>query len=131
VKRICFLVLLAAACHGSSGDAPDASCEVDMSARCIGVDDAGFSYGCGNGGGGPGDRDDGGGAPIAQPPDLGPDVSNQPFGAPCLTNAQCTSNICFFYRVKGYFCTQLCGCNADCPASSLGCGGMGVCRVGN
>jgi hypothetical protein len=125
-----------AACDGS-GESADAgadasvSCPQDAAPACLLVDDAGLSHGCGTGGMGPGDRDDGGGMTAPPPPDLGVDVRNQPFGAPCLFNAQCTSNICFLYRVKGQFCTQTCSCNADCPPPSLGCGGMGVCRVGN
>ena len=99
--------------------------------RCLYVDDAGVTHGCAGGGMGPGDRDDGGGAPAPPPPDANPDSRNLPFGAECLDNQQCQSMICFFYRVKGQFCTQLCSVDSDCPSASLGCGGMGVCRVGN
>jgi hypothetical protein len=99
--------------------------------RCLYVDDAGVTHGCTGGGQGPGDRDDGGGAPTPPPPDANPDAFNLGFGAECLDNKQCASMICFFYRVKGQFCTQVCNGNSDCPDASLGCGGMGVCRVGN
>ncbi len=109
------------------GDAPIA-CAEDAS-HCLIVDDAGVSHGCNTGGMGPGDRDDGGGM-VAPPPDAAADAMNQPFGAECLSNAQCSSGICFDYRVKGQFCTQLCACAADCPPASLGCSGQGVCRVG-
>jgi hypothetical protein len=102
-----------------------------LPARCFYVDDAGVTRGCAGGGMGPGDRDDGGGAPTPPPPDANPDARDIPFGQECLDNQQCASMICFFYRVKGQFCTQLCNVNADCPDASPGCGGMGVCRVGN
>ncbi len=110
-------------------DAPT-TCAEDAS-HCLIVDDAGVSHGCIQGGMGPGDRDDGGGM-VAPPPDAAADAMNQPFGAECLRNDQCTSKICFDYRVKGQFCTQFCACNADCPPApaSLGCSGQGVCRVG-
>jgi hypothetical protein len=108
-----------------------AACMVDAGAHCLIVDDAGVSHGCNQGGMGPGDRDDGGGLPNAAPPDAAVDAMNQPFGAECLFNAQCASNICFLYRVKGQFCTRFCACDSDCPPPSLGCGGQGVCRVGN
>lgn len=80
---------------------------------------------------GPGDRDDGGGLPPAGPPDASADARNLPLGAACLNNGQCASSLCFLYRVKGQFCTQPCGCDADCPPPSPGCGGMHVCRAGN
>ncbi|HZS41604.1 MAG TPA: hypothetical protein VFF06_32465 [Polyangia bacterium] len=140
------LIALAAAASGCSGDAqtsPDLAasvdagddaatgCAADAGPHCLAVDDAGVSHGCAPGGMGPGDRDDGGGAPPPPPPDAAADASNLPFGAECLRNDQCTSNVCYFYRVKGTFCTALCNCNADCPPASLGCNGQGVCRVGN
>src|SRR5262249_39307612 len=94
------------------------------------VDDGGLSHGCMQGGMGPGDRDDGGGMSFPGAPDLGADLMNLPYGSPCLSNPQCTTNICFFYPVKGQFCTQFCACDSDCPPPSLGCGGQGVCRMG-
>jgi len=113
----------ASTADASSDAAPDASCTFT-------VDDAGVTHGCNRGGQGPGDRDDGGGIESGAP-DVAMDASNLPFGSPCWDNAQCTSGICFDYKVKGTFCTQTCHSNADCPSSSLGCNGMGVCRVGN
>src|SRR5579862_3988493 len=101
------------------GDAP-VVCLEDAS-HCLIVDDAGVSHGCLNGGMGPGDRDDGGGM-VAPPPDAAADAMNQPFGAECLRNDQCTSGICFDYRVKGQFCTQFCACNADCPPAPASLG---------
>lgn len=95
------------------------------------VDDAGVTHGCGHGGHGPGDHDDGGDAAPAPTPDAALDASDLPVGASCWDNAQCASGICFDYAVKGQFCTERCDANADCPDSSLGCNGMGVCRVGN
>jgi hypothetical protein len=105
-------------------DAADASCT-------LWVDDAGVTHGCNRGSMGPGDRDDGGDAGAPPPSDASPDASDLPFGASCLHDAQCASGICFDYVVKGTFCTQTCKTNADCPPSSLGCNGMGVCRVGS
>ena len=93
------------------------------------VDDAGVTHGCGKGDNGPGDRDDGGGAAAPPPPDASADASGLPFGASCLDNKQCTSGVCFLYTVRGQFCTLACMSNADCPAPSLGCNGMGVCRL--
>ena len=107
------------------------ACAADALAPCLVVDDAGVSHGCATGGMGPGDRDDGGGMALAGPPDASADAMNLPFGAECLNNHQCQSDLCFLYRVKGQFCTQPCRCSADCPPPSLGCGGMGVCRAGN
>lgn len=95
------------------------------------VDDAGVTHGCGKGATGPGDRDDGGDAGGPPPPDAALDASDLPFGASCWDGAQCASGLCFDYAVKGQFCTQRCTANADCPPQSLGCNGMGVCRVGN
>jgi len=126
------LVICLGACGASMSQPSDGgSCAADAAASCLVVDDAGVSHGCGGGGMGPGDRDDGGGLALAGPPDGGADLGNLPFGAPCFDNAQCQSNVCFLYRVKGQFCTHLCRCNSDCGPPSLGCGGMGVCRVGN
>ncbi len=122
-------VLLPFACQHHSSTGADAG--IDAFVRCLLVSDSGVTYGCSQGGVGPGDRDDGGGAPLPPPPDQSPDAMNLPFGAECLFNAQCASDICFFYRVKGQFCTQLCTVDSDCPPASLGCSGQGVCRVGN
>jgi hypothetical protein len=97
--------------------------------HCLYVDDAGVTHGCGQGSMGPGDRDDGGDA-LAPPVDASPDASNLPFGAMCLDNAQCASGVCFDFKVRGQFCTKQCNSNADCPAPSPGCNGMGICRVG-
>ena len=107
-------------------DAGDAANAAD--AHCLFVDDANVTHGCAAGGRGPGDRDDGGGA--APPlPDASPDATNLPFDTSCLNNAQCQSNVCFFYRVKGQLCTQICGSSADCPPASAGCNTQGICRV--
>jgi hypothetical protein len=95
------------------------------------VDDAGVTHGCNQGGHGPGDHDDGGDASAPPPPDASLDATDLGFGQSCWDNAQCTSDMCFDYAVKGQFCTQTCDANADCPEASLGCNGMGVCRVGN
>jgi hypothetical protein len=106
------------------GDAADGPCVLT-------ADDAGVTHGCGKGGQGPGDRDDGGGAAAPPPPDAALDASDLPFGASCWDNPQCASDICFDYTVKGQFCTLRCDASADCPDASLGCNGMGVCRIGN
>ncbi len=122
------------ACRGGSGDGgavestrPDAA-----DAGCaLWVDDAGVTHGCGQGGHGPGDHDDGGDAATPPPPDAALDASDLAFGAPCWDNAQCQSGLCFDYAVKGQFCSLRCSTSADCPAPSLGCNGMGVCRAGD
>ncbi len=125
-------LVLPAACSKKSSSASGVDGGADLAiVRCLYVDDAGVTHGCLGGGMGPGDRDDGGGAPLVGAPDASADLMNLPFGAECLNNGQCASNICYYYRVKGQFCTQLCATNADCPPSSLGCGGQYVCRVGN
>ena len=105
-------------------DAADALC-------VLLVDDAGVSHGCGPGDNGPGDHDDGGGAAPPPPSDAAPDASDLPLGASCLDNAQCQSDICFLYQVRGTFCTQRCWTNGDCPPPANGCNGMGVCRFGD
>lgn len=134
MRLVTALAALLAGCGGGAAQpdaaVPDAGCAVDAS-LCLIVDDAGVSHGCNAGGMGPGDRDDGGGMSFPGPPDQGADLRDLPFGAECLFNAQCASNICFLYRVKGQFCTLPCACSSDCPPPSLGCGGQGVCRVGN
>src|SRR5450631_1971038 len=93
------------------------------------IDDAGITQGCNRGGMGTGDHDDGGGAPPPPPPDASRDASDLPFGSSCWDNAQCASDVCFDYKVRGTFCSRTCASNADCPAPSPGCNGMGVCRI--
>jgi hypothetical protein len=106
----------------------DASVDVHADACVLWIDDAGVTQGCGSGGMGPGDRDDGGGAPPPPPPDAALDAANLGFGASCWDNAQCASDLCFDYKARGQFCSQICMQNADCPSTSPGCNGMGVCR---
>jgi hypothetical protein len=108
----------------ATADASDASC-------VLWVDDAGVTHGCNKGGQGPGDQDDGGGAPAPPPPDVSPDAGDLPLGSACWDNAQCASQICFDYAVRGTFCTQRCFTAANCPPPSNGCNGMGVCRFGD
>jgi len=115
----------------ASPAASDARAEGGDAACVLSVDDAGVTHGCGKGSNGPGDRDDGGDAGAPPPPDAALDASDLPLGAPCWENAQCASDMCFDYAVKGTFCSRTCTSNADCPAPSLGCNGMGVCREGN
>ena len=111
--------------------AGDAATDAGADSACmLTVDDAGVTHGCGQGGQGPGDHDDGGGM-APPPPDAAPDATDLPFGASCLDNAQCASGMCFDFNVRGTFCTKACSTNADCPPESLGCNGMGVCRLGN
>jgi hypothetical protein len=135
MKWFLIALLVAAGCDDDSAAPPANSdmsaCNEDAAARCLIVDDGGLSHGCMQGGNGPGDRDDGGGMALAGPPDLGADMMNLPYSSPCLFNQQCTTGICFLYKVKGQFCTQFCACDSDCPPPSLGCGGQGVCRMGD
>jgi hypothetical protein len=119
-----------------SGVTPDGASHVsdggtDADASCMfTVDEAGVTHGCGRGGVGPGDHDDGGDAGAPPPPDAALDASDLPLGAPCWDNAQCASDLCFDYVVKGTFCTKRCSSNADCPSPPfMGCNGMGVCRM--
>ncbi len=115
----------------AGGGSTDAARDEAADASCgLWVDDAGVTHGCGKGGNGPGDHDDGGGAPAPPPPDAALDAAGLGLGAPCWNNAQCESNLCFDYNVKGQFCSLRCTTDADCPAPALGCNGMGVCRVG-
>lgn len=117
---------------GGSGDGAASDGGGGAADACVfTVDDAGVTHGCGKGGMGPGDRDDGGDAAAPPPSDASPDAADLPFGTSCLGNAQCASGLCFDYAVKGTFCTKTCSSNADCPPPSLGCNGMGVCRMGN
>jgi hypothetical protein len=123
----------------ASAQPPDASgapADAAPDAACVGlvVDDAGVTHGCGGGGSGIGDHDDGGGM-TAPPPTVPMNATNLPYGSSCWNNAQCSSGICFDYKVKGTFCTQTCMGSADCPlvgdssTMSAGCNGMGVCRI--
>jgi hypothetical protein len=109
--------------------ATDASAGVLDAGCMLWVDDAGVTQGCGQGDMGPGDRDDGGGGPPPPPPDAALDASELGFGASCWDNAQCASDLCFDFKVRGTFCSQICSTNAQCPSTSPGCNGMGVCRV--
>jgi hypothetical protein len=106
----------------SSAWVPDVACG-------LWVDDAGVTQGCGEGDMGPGDRDDGGGAPPPPPPDASLDASDLGFGASCWDNPQCASNLCFDFKARGQFCSQICTIDQDCPLPSPGCNGMGVCRM--
>jgi len=116
-----------AAAEATAMTATDAT--TDASDACLlWVDDAGVTQGCGAGDMGPGDRDDGGDGPPPPPPDAALDASDLGFGASCWDNAQCASNLCFDYKARGQFCSQICTQNADCPLPSPGCNGMGVCR---
>jgi hypothetical protein len=114
-----------------AGSGADAASDAAHEACVFTVDDAGVTHGCGQGGHGPGDKDDGGGLEAAPPPDASADASDLPFGSLCLSNAQCASDLCYDYVVKGQFCTLFCDASAQCPPPSLGCNGMGVCRMGN
>ena len=99
-------------------------------AHCTYVDDAGVTQGCGSGSMGGGDHDDGGDQDVA-PPSVALDAGDLPFGSSCWDDAQCSSQICYDFRAKGQFCTQPCSVDSDCPQiGSLGCNGMGLCRVG-
>lgn len=116
--------------HEDSAATDAAPVTDDASDACVlWVDDAGVTQGCGAGGMGPGDWDDGGGVAPPPPPDAALDASNLGFGASCWDNAQCASDLCFDYKVRGQFCSQICTQNADCPTASPGCNGMGVCRL--
>ena len=114
-----------------AGTGADAGEDAPADAGCTGlwVDEAGVTQGCGAGGMGIGDHDDGGGAAPA-PPTVPMDASDLPFASSCWNNAQCESNLCFDYVVKGQFCSLRCETDSDCPPPALGCNGMGVCRVG-
>jgi hypothetical protein len=121
----------------SNNQAPsDAAAPTDAGCTGLVVDEAGVTHGCGAGGMGIGDKDDGGGLPPPPPPTVSMDAMNLPYASSCWNNAQCTSGICFDYKVKGTFCTQTCKTSADCPllpdsggTMSAGCNGMGVCRI--
>lgn len=99
--------------------------------HCLYDDDAGVTHGCTSGGNGIGDHDDGGGLPDAPPPDASASAMNLPFGAECLNNEQCSSHLCFDFRVRGQFCTILCDQSIDCPSppEAYGCNGQGICKV--
>jgi hypothetical protein len=99
--------------------------------RCLVVDDAGVTHGCTSGGTGIGDHDDGGGLPNAPPPDASATATDLPFGAECLDNGQCQSDLCFDFRVRGQFCTTICTLDSDCPSppAAYGCNGQGICKI--
>jgi hypothetical protein len=126
------LALLAGCSGATSGDPSEPAAGVDAAtdAACTPlVDDAGVTHGCGQGGVGSGDHDDGGGQTVPPPTDASPDASDLPFGAPCQSDAQCASGVCFDYTVRGTLCTKKCSTNGDCPSPSPGCNGQGVCRM--
>jgi hypothetical protein len=51
-----------------------------------------------------------------------------PFLAPCETNAQCETGLCFPFNAKGPQCTEPCSVDSDCPPPSPGCSNMKVCK---
>jgi hypothetical protein len=47
----------------------------------------------------------------------------------CTDNNDCVCGICHNFMMQGVtVCTIQCASNADCPAPSAGCNGMGICR---
>ena len=117
-----------AAAEATMNGGSDSSATPGEDACVLWVDDAGVTQGCGSGGMGPGDRDDGGDASPPPPPDAALDATGLGFGASCWDNTQCASDLCFDYKARGQFCSRICSQNADCPLPSPGCNGMGVCR---
>jgi hypothetical protein len=112
-----------------AGDASASAADASHADVCVFITESGATRGCSPGSQGPGDRDDGGDASIVGPPDVAADATNLPFMAPCDSNPQCASGICYDFVVKGYFCTTMCTADTDCPAPSPGCNGMGFCRA--
>jgi hypothetical protein len=51
------------------------------------------------------------------------------FLAPCSSNDQCSTNLCFRYNAKGPHCSMPCKVDSDCPAPAPGCNMMGVCKA--
>jgi hypothetical protein len=73
------------------------------------------------------------GAPDASAPSPdaggGADGGLLPFGAPCTTSPQCASGLCFNFNARGMLCTEMCVAGTCPEPTSLGCNGMGVCKV--
>ena len=52
------------------------------------------------------------------------------FGATCAVDTDCEMGlVCFNFNMKGPHCTLACTSDADCPAPSSGCNGMGYCKI--
>lgn len=59
----------------------------------------------------------------------GATAGSLPFLSPCTTNAECASNDCYPFNMKGPHCTKSCSADGDCPSPSPGCSPVGICRV--
>jgi hypothetical protein len=128
--------LAAGAC--SSGDAGPSACAPNDARPCACADGRSGISRCTAAGDGYGacacDTSDGGGEEASDAPDDvldGPGEADAllPFLAPCSTNAECETGLCFPFPSKGPHCTKQCTSGADCPAPSPGCNPMGICRV--
>lgn len=59
------------------------------------------------------------------------DTGKRPLFAPCTTNDECESGLCFELGMGQRICTKPCTAATaatDCPAPSPGCNNKGVCR---
>ncbi len=103
LRRVWFVLLLAAGCGGTYGDpnggpdgAPGTGAHAsDMAGEAVGVMDG-------------------------------------KLGSPCTTDGDCDSHLCNPYPAKGgNKCTNSCDASnvaSNCPAPAVGCNNMGVCK---
>lgn len=50
-----------------------------------------------------------------------------PFGAPCTSNAQCSTQLCIQFPARGQRCSAAC-VNHVCPVANTSCNRFDVCR---
>jgi hypothetical protein len=60
------------------------------------------------------------------------DGGKKPFGAACLVNTECETDLCFNFNMDGLHCTKPCTAATAataCAPSTFGCSGMMVCKI--
>jgi len=74
-----------------------------------------------------GGEDDASPTPTASA-DAGP-PGETPYMAPCTSNDECETGLCFDFNAKGPHCTTTCELDLECAEPSPGCNGKGVCKA--
>jgi hypothetical protein len=60
-----------------------------------------------------------------------PEGATLKFMDPCVAgqDAQCETNLCYTFNMRGPHCTARCTQACECPPPSGGCNNMGVCKA--